>query len=209
VLSIATVLFLRHGLDSTMIILIFTLLSFGFIGFLDDLKKIIVSFSGKYSGVRARYIFLMQLLFGFLASLMLYNMAGFNNIYVPIFGNIVLGWLYIPLATFTIASFSNAINISDGLDGLSTGLLTICLFAFLVLAHTVFNINLAIFTGVWIGSLIAYLYFNIYPARVYLGDAGAYGFGLCHHSNLITATDLIKALYASKTFPSRADSYVF
>jgi len=74
-------------------------------------------------------------------------------------------------------AFANAYNISDGLDGLSTGLLTICLFAFLALASTVLNQNLAIFSGVWIGALIAYLYFNIFPARVYLGDAGAFGFG--------------------------------
>jgi phospho-N-acetylmuramoyl-pentapeptide-transferase len=81
------------------------------------------------------------------------------------------------LLVLIIVSFSNAYNISDGLDGLSTGLLTICLAAFLALASTVFDVTLATFVGIWIGALFAFLYFNIFPARIYLGDAGAYGFG--------------------------------
>jgi phospho-N-acetylmuramoyl-pentapeptide-transferase len=108
---------------------------------------------------------------------MLYYSLGINNINIPIIGNFVIGALYIPMAAFIIISFANAYNISDGLDGLSTGLLMICLFAFLVLASSVFNDTLSVFVGVWLGTLIAYLYFNVYPARIYLGDAGAFGFG--------------------------------
>lgn len=167
----------RYRLGYESLVLIFTLVSFGAIGFLDDVKKIFVSFSGKYKGIRARYLFTLQLLLAVVVALMLYFQVGLNNIYIPVLGNVILGWWYIPLATLIIVSFTNAINISDGLDGLSTGLLTICLFAFLVLAHSVFDQNLAIFVGIWLGSLIAYLYFNVYPARVYLGDAGAFGFG--------------------------------
>lgn len=158
-------------------VLIITLLLFGLIGFLDDIKKIFASISGKFLGIRSRYILLLQLVFGLFVSLILYFSIGLNNIFLPIFGNVILGPLYIPIAVFIIVAFSNANNIADGLDGLSTGLLTICLFAFLVLAHTVFNPTLSIFVGIWIGALIAYLYFNVYPARVFLGDAGAFGFG--------------------------------
>jgi phospho-N-acetylmuramoyl-pentapeptide-transferase len=92
-------------------------------------------------------------------------------------GNIILGVWYIPLAIFTIVGFANAYNISDGLDGLSSGLLLICLIAFLVLVSSVLNLPLSVFIGIWIGTLIAYLYFNVFPARIYLGDAGAFGFG--------------------------------
>lgn len=177
ILILLTFLLTRHVMNEEIWILMITLLAFGLIGFLDDVKKIFVSFSGKYAGIRGRYILGLQLIFAVGVSLALYFWVGLNNIYVPVVGNIVLGWWYIPLAVFSIVAFANAYNISDGLDGLSSGLLTICLFAFLALSSSVLNENLTIFTGVWIGALIAYLYFNVFPARVYLGDAGAYGFG--------------------------------
>lgn len=155
----------------------FTLLSFGFLGLVDDLRHIFSTSLGKFHGLSPKIILIFQVIFATVAALILYFQVGLNNIFIPIVGNLVLGWIYIPMAIFAIVAFSNAYNISDGLDGLSTGLLTICLFAFLTLAHSVFDNSLAIFTGIWIGSLIAYLYFNVYPARVYLGDAGAFGFG--------------------------------
>lgn len=163
--------------NAEILILIFTLLSFGSIGFIDDFRKIFAIFKGKYIGLRGRHIILLQTLFALIVSLLLFFLMGINNIYIPLFGNVVLDLWYIPLAVFSIVSFSNAYNISDGLDGLSTGLLTICLVAFLVLANSVSDQTLRIFIGVWLGSLLAYLYFNVYPARIYLGDAGAYGFG--------------------------------
>jgi phospho-N-acetylmuramoyl-pentapeptide-transferase len=176
-LSTIILLFLGKGDLRELFILIFSLLAFGCIGLVDDIRKIFVVFSGKYAGLRGRYLFSFQLFFSFIIATVLYFQFGLNNIFVPIFGNIILGWWYIPLATFIIVSFTNAFNISDGLDGLSTGLLTICLFAFLVLAHTVFDTTMSVFVGVWIGALIAYLYFNVFPARIILGDAGGFGFG--------------------------------
>ncbi|MDO8498822.1 MAG: phospho-N-acetylmuramoyl-pentapeptide-transferase [bacterium] len=177
VLSLAALLISRHRVNLEIIVLFLTLIAFGLIGFLDDFRKIFVSFSGKYAGIRGRYLLGLQTVMALFISLILYYVVGLNNIFIPIVGNVVLGWFYIPLAVFAILAFSNAFNISDGLDGLSTGLLTICLFAFLALASSTLNQDMAIFAGVWIGALIAYLYFNVFPARVYLGDAGAYGFG--------------------------------
>ncbi len=177
ILTIITVLLTEQRISRTIAVLVLTILMFGGIGFIDDARKILLSFSGKYAGIRGRYLFLMQTFFAVIIATLLFSWIGFNNIFIPIFGNIYLGILYIPLAAFIIVAFANAINISDGLDGLSSGLLTICLFAFLTLAHAVFDQDLATFVGIWIGALIAYLYFNIYPARVYLGDAGAFGFG--------------------------------
>ncbi len=171
------VLTLTSSLDKQLYPLLFALVSFGGIGFLDDIRKMFSVFSGKYSGMKTRYILLLQIIFATAIASILYSYLGFNNIFVPLFGNVVLGAWYIPLAAFIIISFANAFNFSDGLDGLSTGLLAICLFAFLVLAHSVFNQTLGVFVGIWIGALIAYLYFNVFPARVYLGDAGAFAFG--------------------------------
>lgn len=158
-------------------ILLFSLMSFGFVGLLDDTKKIFTAFNGKYAGIRARYIFLMQVIFAFIIAGMLYFLMGLSNIYISGLGNFPVGIWYIPMAAFMIVAFSNAYNISDGLDGLSAGLLVICLFAFLVLASATLNLTLASFIGIWIGALFAYLYFNVFPARIYLGDAGALAFG--------------------------------
>lgn len=177
ILTLVVFLLTRYSLNGQSLVLIITILSFGLIGFLDDIRKILTSFSGKYRGIKGRYLLLLQVVFASLIAALLYFGVGFNNIFVPIIGNVILGWLYIPLAVFVIVAFSNAYNISDGLDGLSSGLLMICLFAFLVVANSVLNQNLAIFVGIWIGALVAYLYFNVYPARIYLGDAGAFGFG--------------------------------
>lgn len=157
--------------------ILFTMISFGALGLVDDLRHIYSATLGKFHGLSPRITLFLQLALALAVSLILYYEVGLNNIFVPIVGNIILGWWYIPLSIFAIVSFSNAYNISDGLDGLSTGLLTICLFAFLALSHSFVDQNMAIFVGIWIGALIAYLYFNVFPARVYLGDAGSFSFG--------------------------------
>lgn len=171
-------LFYKDGfLNSEFYLIIFVLLGFGCLGLVDDVRHITQRTAGKFKGVRTRFIFPIQVTLALIASLVLYFGFGYNNIYLPIFGNIMLGLWYIPIAVLAIVSFANGVNISDGLDGLSTGLLTICLVAFLALANRVLDLTLGVFIGVWLGALIAYLYFNVYPARIYLGDAGAFGFG--------------------------------
>lgn len=176
-MSLVTLYLTSYKLTPEIYVLVFTLIVFGIIGSLDDIRKLFISFSGKYSGMKPVVLLILQTFCALLVSLLLYFTIGLNNIFVPIFGNIVLGWWFVPLAAFIIVSFSNAYNISDGLDGLSTGLLTICLFALLALSNSVLDETLSVFIGVWIGALIAYLYFNVYPARIYLGDAGSFGFG--------------------------------
>ncbi len=158
-------------------ILLFTLVSFGFLGLIDDIKALTTKRHGKFLGLGRKTILAIQIALAFLISWLLYTQIGLNNIYVSGIGNFVIDWWYVPLAAFVIVSFTNAFNISDGLDGLSCGLLTICLFAFLALASATLDLNLASFIGLWIGVLFAYLYFNVWPARIFLGDAGAFGFG--------------------------------
>ncbi|HRR05378.1 MAG TPA: phospho-N-acetylmuramoyl-pentapeptide-transferase, partial [Candidatus Woesebacteria bacterium] len=102
---------------------------------------------------------------------------GISIINIPFWGVLDLGLGYIPLAAFIIVAFTNAFNITDGLDGLACGLLLICLIAFCFLSFQIFDTPLTILTSIWIGVLIAFLYFNVYPARVFLGDTGAMAFG--------------------------------
>lgn len=158
-------------------ILIFTLLSFGSLGLTDDIKLILTRRKGKFLGLGRRKMLLIQVIFALMIAIMLYFLGGINNLYISGLGNFILNIWYIPLAAFTIVAFANAYNISDGLDGLSAGLLLICLFAFLALSSQKLDLTLASFIGIWIGLLIAYLYFNVWPARIFLGDAGAFAFG--------------------------------
>ncbi len=163
--------------SKTLIVLLAALLSFGLLGLIDDIHWITTRRKGKILGMSKRIIFAVQVVFAFGIASLLYFWLGINNFYITGIGNFVIGVWYIPVAAFAILSFANAYNISDGLDGLSTGLLTICLFALLALASAVLNLSLASFIGIWIGTLFAYLYFNVWPARIFLGDTGAFGFG--------------------------------
>lgn len=158
-------------------ILLFTLISFGLLGFIDDVKLLLTKRSGKFVGVGRGKMFFIQSLLALAISGMLYFTGGLNNLYISGLGNFIIDGWYIPLAAFVIISFANAYNISDGLDGLSTGLLLICLFAFLALASQSLDLTLASFIGIWIGTLFSFLYFNIWPARIFLGDAGSFAFG--------------------------------
>ncbi len=177
VLSLAAAWWIPLTETASLKILILTLLSFGGLGLVDDVGWLTSKRKGKLLGLGRKVLLVIQTILALIISALLYYFMGINNINIPGIDNYIIGAFYIPMAAFIIVSFSNAYNISDGLDGLSSGLLLICLFAFLVLAFSVFNETLSVFVGVWIGVLIAYLYFNVYPARIYLGDAGAFGFG--------------------------------
>jgi len=158
-------------------ILLLCLTSFGFLGLIDDIKSIMTKRTGKFLGLSRRRMLFIQSLIALSIGGMLYLWAGLDNIYISGLGNFVIGGWYIPLAAFVIISFANAYNISDGLDGLAAGLLLICLFSFLALSSRSLDLTLASFIGIWIGSLFAFLYFNIWPARIFLGDAGSLAFG--------------------------------
>lgn len=88
-----------------------------------------------------------------------------------------LGFLYIPFAAFVIVAFTNAANITDGLDGLAAGLFLICLGAFLAITSSQIDPSLGIFIAILIGAVGAFLYFNIYKARIWLGDVGSLSLG--------------------------------
>lgn len=159
-------------------VLIFAFVGFGILGLYDDLKKIIDN-PGKNSffGLRFRYKFLLQCLLAIIIAVVLYFKLGYSFIFISGFGLAYLGVIYIFLAAFAIVSFVNAFNISDGLDGLAPGLLLICLGAFLTISSSQLDETLAIFISILIGSVAAFLYFNIYKARIWLGDVGSMSLG--------------------------------
>ncbi|MBI2007199.1 MAG: hypothetical protein HYS83_00615 [Candidatus Blackburnbacteria bacterium] len=140
--------------------------------------NIILLTMGMWVGLRRKHKFAIQWGLAFLIGFLIYQNLGISIINIPVFDTVVnLGPWYIPFAAFVIVSFVNAVNITDGLDGLVAGLLLICLFSFWIISNKVFDTPLSVFISLWLGALVAFLYFNIWPARIFLGDTGALSFG--------------------------------
>lgn len=158
-------------------ILIFTFLSFGFLGLYDDMKKTFPLLKGKFFGLRFTQKLFLEVFLAFIISFWLFRDLKIEIVNLPFLGVIHLGFFYIPFAAFVIVAFANAFNITDGLDGLVSGLLMIALAAFWVISASILDTPLSLFIVIWLGGLIAFLYFNIYPARIFLGDVGALSFG--------------------------------
>jgi len=163
-------------------IILFTFISFGLLGLFDDLIKIFGKprrgTLGLWFGLTRTQKFVIQCILALIIGYILYEKLGVRIIHIPLFNKTIdLGLAYIPFSAFVIVSFANAFNITDGLDGLASGLLVICLMAFGAIAATSLDTPLSIFIALWIGALIAFIYFNVWPARIFLGDAGALSFG--------------------------------
>lgn len=158
-------------------VLFFTFLSFGILGLYDDVKKFFQFEKEGFFGLRLKHKLVLQIILAFISAVMLYGNLGISFVYVPFIGTFQLGWWYIPFATFAIVSFANAVNITDGLDGLASGTLMISLFGLWFLSASILDVPLSLFLALWIGSLVSFLYFNVYPARMFMGDVGALSFG--------------------------------
>ncbi len=166
------------NIGSELKILIFTFVSFSLLGLYDDFKKV-VPLGGieRFFGLRMRYKFMLELILSLIISTWLFTELKIDIIHIPFWGVVKLGIFYIPFAAFVISAFANAYNITDGLDGLAGGIMMIALVSFWVISHAILDTPLSIFIAIWLGGLIAFLYFNIYPARIFLGDVGALSFG--------------------------------
>lgn len=165
------------SLITEIIVLFFTFVSFGFLGLYDDLSKIFFWKHKKFFGLRFRQKIIIELILATLVSIFLFLNLKIDLINIPFIGTFELSYWYIFFAAFVIVAFSNAVNITDGVDGLSTGTLLIALMGFWVIARSIIDVPTSIFISVWIGGIMAFLYFNIYPARIMLGDTGALSFG--------------------------------
>lgn len=166
-----------YRLDLEVKILITTFLSFALLGLYDDLKKTFDWKKDTFFGLRLRHKLLIEVILATIVAYWLYSDLGISILHIPFLGVIDLGILFIPFAAMVIISFSNAYNITDGLDGLASGVLMIALMAFLFISSSILDTPLSIFIALWLGGLIAFLYFNVYPARIILGDVGALSFG--------------------------------
>ncbi len=170
-------------------IFLFGIIGFGFIGFLDDWYKI-----KKDKGISAKLKFGLQILVAFIVSIAWYVFVSPDtHLCVPFFKNFRpdLGLFIIPWAVFIIVGTSNAVNLTDGLDGLAAGPLMFNFSTFSIIAylagHKVFaqylyipfvgSADLAILGSTLVGALLGFLWYNTYPAQLFMGDVGSLALG--------------------------------
>lgn len=146
------------------------------VGIIDD----IIYVSGKGGtvvGLSAKLKFTMITAIAAAAAVFFFYKLGYNSIYIPEYGDLSIGWLLIPLFILVVVSTGNAVNISDGIDGLAGGLLINAYAAFGVIALFQGNYGIAGFCFTVVGALLSYLWFNIAPARFVMGDVGSFALG--------------------------------
>lgn len=175
-------------------LLIFVTSGFGIVGWVDDYKKVVYQNS---IGLTSRYKYLWQSIIGLIVALYLFYSSSSveeTTLYVPFFKNLFfnLGWLFIPFTYFVIVGTSNAVNLTDGLDGLAIlpsvmvggGLGFFAYLSghvefaqYLVIPQISGAGEVAIFCGAMIGAGLGFLWFNTYPAMIFMGDVGSLSLG--------------------------------
>ena len=173
---------------------LYIVLSFGLLGAFDDYKKIKDSSS---SGISSKFKILVQIFLAMLGLIVLTYFVEydeFKNLYFPFFKNFMinLGWFFIPFSIFVIVGSSNAVNLTDGLDGLATVPVILVAACFAFISYVTGNIffsdylqityiegtgEISIFCGSIIGSCLGFLWFNAPPAKIFMGDTGSLSLG--------------------------------
>jgi phospho-N-acetylmuramoyl-pentapeptide-transferase len=206
---ISTVLWANLSINYTWLILLVTV-GFGLIGFIDDYRKLAGQSSKGISG-KARLS--AEIVIALFVSIILYLNPGFNSqVTIPFFKTVLpnLGWGYVLLSTFIIVGTANAVNLTDGLDGLAIGPITICFATYVLFAYFSGNIKvasylqipyvsgsgeLAVFCGALVGAALGFLWFNAYPAEIFMGDVGSLSLGAALGTTaIITKQEILLAI---------------
>ena len=153
------------------------LLGGAFVGLIDDILNVFGT-NRKDAGLRSWVKFALITAMSVVLGWFFYTKLGYNTIHIPYLGDWQVGAWIVFFFVLAVVSTGNAVNISDGLDGLSGGLLTMSFSAFGVIALLQGHVGLAGFCFTVVGALLSYLWFNIYPARFFMGDVGSFAFGV-------------------------------
>jgi phospho-N-acetylmuramoyl-pentapeptide-transferase len=148
----------------------------GVIGLIDDFINI-RGVGGGIAGMRAKVKALLLVGIALIGGWWFYDKLGVHAVHIPFFSAWHIGWLIIPLFVLVIFSTANAVNITDGLDGLAGGLAAIAFGAYAVISLIERKYGLAGFCMTIVGALLSYTWFNIYPARFFMGDVGSFALG--------------------------------
>jgi len=156
-------------------LVVFTLAATALLGAVDDIFNL--KGWGKSKGINIKPKFLWLTLFALLGALWFYFKLDYSQIHVPGIGDFEIGWLYIPLFIFIMTGTANSVNFTDGLDGLAGGLTIIAFGAYAALAYAHGLLILSAFCAVICGATLAFLWFNIPPAKFIMGDTGSISLG--------------------------------
>lgn len=188
---VSTLLWANLTVDYIWLVLLVTV-GYGLIGFIDDYRKLVKKNSRGLSGKKR---LAAEIIIALLVSVVLYMKPGFNSqVAVPFFKTVLpdLGWGYVLLSTFIIVGAANAVNLTDGLDGLAIGPAIICFATYVMFAYFAGNVKvsnylqipyvagsgeLTVFCGAMVGAALGFLWFNSYPAEVFMGDVGSLSLG--------------------------------
>ena len=165
---------MRYKFTSEGMIVLYGTLAFGLIGFLDDILKIIHK---DNEGLKSGQKFILQIVFSIALAYYGYKFVG-TSISIPFADFAVdLKWIYIPFVIFYYAAITNAVNLTDGLDGLATSVSALVFTFFSILAFNMGHYSVAVFAIALVGALIGFLKFNAYKASVFMGDTGSLALG--------------------------------
>jgi phospho-N-acetylmuramoyl-pentapeptide-transferase len=156
---------------------LFVLVTAGILGLFDDYMSVRGCGTNKGGGMRFALRFWWLFVIAGVGAWWFYDKLGWNQIHVPAIGDFTIGWWYIPLFIFVILFAAISSNETDGLDGLNGGVLLMAFSAFSLIAFMHNKMDLAAFCAAIAGALLAFLWFNIYPARFFMGDTGAISLG--------------------------------
>lgn len=176
ILAVAVITLLFNLSRNQTYLPLFVLVAAGLVGLFDDYLNIRSEGLG-IAGMRGKIKFLLILGIAVVGALYFNVKLGYNLIHVPAVGDFSIGWLYVPLFILVVVSTANAVNITDGLDGLAGGLLATAFGVYAVVAYFQGNFGISGFCATIVGAFLTYTWFSIYPARFFMGDSGAFAFG--------------------------------
>lgn len=156
---------------------LFCLISVGIVGLVDDLWNV-KGIGPNGGGMRFRQKFLLYAVIAAVGAWWFYSKLGWNSIHVPNMGDYVIGAWYVPLFIFGLIWMAFASNETDGLDGLAGGIFALAYGAYAIIALVEGKTGLAGFCATVMGALLAFLWFNIPPARFFMGDTGSMSLGM-------------------------------
>jgi phospho-N-acetylmuramoyl-pentapeptide-transferase len=148
----------------------------GLIGLIDDVINIKGTGSGV-AGLPSKLKLFLITLVALVGGIFFYTKLDVDTVNLPIFGDLFIGWLIVPLFVLVVISTANAVNITDGLDGLAGGLAAIAFGNYAIIAFLQERFGVAGFCMTVVGALLSYTWFNIYPARFFMGDVGSFCLG--------------------------------
>jgi phospho-N-acetylmuramoyl-pentapeptide-transferase len=154
------------------------LISSALVGLVDDWFNVRRQGGGKGGGLKVKHRLLIYTLIALVGALWFYFKLDWDILHIPFIGEYSLGWWYIVVFIFVIVATAFSVNETDGLDGLAGGVLLTCFASYGTVAFLLGKYDLAAFCAVIIGALLAFLWFNINPARFFMGDTGAMSLGI-------------------------------